>query len=140
MKWKNLSARKYGVFQPFYNKKRVIRLPQQMNDFLKCSKIWSKNYTSHYNIMYFSAFTVKNDVLFFSFFNDFSTWKTDLKMNFYCKIHTIIVLIFIHNLFTKVQFYATTIVVMRRSLNYRISVSHTGCLYKFVRTKKMIQS
>ena len=60
-------------------------------------------------------------------------------MNFYCKIHTIIVLIFIHNLFTKVQFYATTIVVMRRSLNYRISVSHTGCLYKFVRTIKMIQ-
>ena len=61
-------------------------------------------------------------------------------MNFYCKIHTIIVLIFIHNLFTKVQFYATTIVVMRRLLNYGISVSHTGCLYKFVGTKKMIQS
>ena len=60
-------------------------------------------------------------------------------MNFYCKIHTIIVLIFIHNLFTKVQFYATTIVVMRRLLNYGISVSHTGCLYKFVRAIKMIQ-
>ena len=48
-------------------------------------------------------------------------------------------LIFIHNLFTKVQFYATTIVVMRRLLNYGISVSHTGCLYKFVGTIKMIQ-
>lgn len=60
-------------------------------------------------------------------------------MNFYCKIHTIIVLIFIHNLFTKVQFYATTIIVMRRLLNYGISVSHTGCLYKFVRTMILIQ-
>lgn len=42
-------------------------------------------------------------------------------MNFYCKIHTIIVLIFIHNLFTKVQFYATTIIVMRRLLNLNYS-------------------